>query len=304
MPADTLLSSSQLRKPPKTTLRNLLTVTRQRLLSFRLVSLYLTSLSLFGIIHDSLRFGLSNLFASTLAYYNAFIGFVFQPLELVLVTILNMLKPILPFGFELIGEWRHAFVVMGIYFAADLRGSYIPRNLPWQATVSAAIFGLLVSLIFSVAGGYLGETKNPIWAILMPILGLSVYELLKAPFSASFVPIPSYSWLGTFSYYSLIYGVGDLILGAISTLLYLTSPWSSEPGAEVIVLIIFLLLLAMRNFIAAWIKLYIVPLEKEVSRSTTYVRSGSVRLAINLLYALILLFSYVLINGYLSSQGM
>ncbi len=279
--------------------KNPLEFLKEQLFSFKAASAYLTSLSLLGMLEEGLKFGLSRLFHAALAYYEAFLAFVFTPIEFLFNRLFSILHLLFAWDLHLLGEWRHAFMVMGLYFIVDLRAGYIPRRFPWPATASTAGIGLLIASVFSIGGGYLGENISPIWAVLMPIFGFGVYELLKAPISASYIPISSYSWTGTFAYYSLLYGVGNLLLGGFSVLAYMTSPWASVPGAEVLILVFFLFLLAVRNLVVAWIKTFIVKVNAR-DRLMTFLTSGSVRVAINVLYTLLMLFGNVVINAYLS----
>ncbi len=276
---------------------------RRYFVDFRAISILFTSLSIFGFVHAGLNFGLSRAFELLLSVYNESLSFVLKltQIEPALRFILSRLSKIFDIDLDLHEHWRHSFVVMALYFAIDLR-SYVDRKLPLPATISSAIFGVLIAIAFSVASGIYSLADPIRLAIVLPIAGFVLYELAKAPVTATFVPIVGLSWLQTYLYYTINYGVFNAALGFASVKVFEAPQLVKLDGSGALIFVAFLILLCLRNvlvsaFKATWKR------NTEISWWSQFFGSGSVRAAVNIVYALGLCALYLMSNAALKAVG-
>lgn len=266
-------------------------------LSWKAIPVYFTTLSIVSLIQHTLELGLSKVFEFILNEYNELLELAFIPLEWLLAPAVAYLSHLFNIDIDLGESWRHALFIMFMYFVIDLRVGYLRRKSSWAAIISTSLIGIFVGTVFSTLSAMAAAADRKITAALIPAVGFGVYEMIKAPFTASMSPVMNKSWRESFFYFFNWYGVGNLIIGLCAFLIFLISPLSSKDAAEFLILVIVLFLISLRNLVAAFYRAYFITRKIHSNWIHHFLISGSVQVAANLIIALFLGIVSLILNA-------
>lgn len=266
-------------------------------LGWKAFPVFMTAFSIFALISEAIRFPLSDLFSILIDQYNYVIGVLTLPIRLLAEPLIRLISSWLGLDIELGIGWRHALFILAMYFFIDFRIGYLRRASPLTATVSTVVIGIVTATLASLCSGVLSALGMPLSASVVPPLGFAVYEMAKAPVTANFMTIEEKGKWGTFWYYFLWYGVSNSVLATISLFVYLQSPLRKTTGSEPIVLIIFIFFVSIRNIVMALYKAYTFTRTKHPKWLGHCLISGSMQVAGNLIFALIITGGLVAINA-------
>ena len=213
------------------------------------LGIILSSLSIFLLIHQGIEFSLSRPFLVITAYYEAFIQVVLKPFEPYVLYAATYISEVLRINIEVQPHWRHAFIVMVVYFLVDFR-TYVIRRYFATSVVTFSV-ALVLATVASVGSGHFDLNDPGMRSVILPIAAFFLYEVMKAPWSATFIRRPDTSWLYTFGYYTVLYGLLNMLIGVVVVGGIALFGKAGAPGYNVGAFVLFLLLVSARNFIIA-----------------------------------------------------
>ena len=170
-----------------------------------------------------------------------------------------------------------------LYFINDARTNWgLGRKV---YAISNGVWGSFLALTIAIGTGVIAPDVSSAYTTIIPVLGLAAFAIGSSIFVATFVGFATQPWATTFKYHvktrvlpSIIMGVGVIIIG------FFTNP-QSIPGANPVLVLFYVALLAFRDMaIAAWVA-RTQPLP-EVTFSQRLAGQGSWKLGTYILFVL------------------
>jgi len=204
----------------------------------------LSVLLLFG---HATQFGWVSVVEVILSYYEFVKNFVLAPIKPVAQSLIEAVSEVFQFDLKLLDHWSDVFVLVTLYLAARTR-SYWKAGMKRRAGFRAiwgAIIGFLTGTVAGVSepSGVAGN----IYIIVVVVVGLAVFDIVDAAWSATFHRETGLTWLQDWARYAG-FSMPSILMGVVFTLVaYLTYPlwspsWIDAPG--IIAVLVFSVALA------------------------------------------------------------
>lgn len=144
------------------------------------------------------EFALGDFLIAVLEYYEGEVGRLFALLEPLINRQLSHLREWFGWNLQLYPHWKHAFILLWLYFGACARGYWQTGKAGSAAFV--ALWGGLVALVAGAASGTvaLGNARGSMFIALWPIAGVIVFELGYNAWVATFDRDRRDTWLADF----------------------------------------------------------------------------------------------------------
>ena len=206
----------------------------------------------------------------------------------------------LKFGLEIRTSnlWAESVGVMGTYFLTDYMQNYVGNRRPIGLHLTTLLNGLSVTLIFSLLGDNLGGVGE--FNIIYPILGFSMYELIKAPITATWLRAEQHSFWQALRWYIVLFAGMNLLLGFVATLPKTIGLPGYNEKYDVILLIAFWALLIIRNLAVTAYRQAFVETNLPGSKFENFIGSGSVKIAMSLSVIIFLFLAILAANTLLT----
>lgn len=221
-----------------------------------LLSFLLGLLSLIVLAKQGLLIGIAAPFAVLIGYYQKVTQILLGWADAPIATIIAYLEGIININLHFDGVWKHIFILLWLYFGSDVRINL--RSRRYSFGLFSLAWGTIVAIVTSVVTVAFGFSapRLSMPAILVPIIGIIVFDLFRCVWGASFSPpdptavfLPSQLWIDRFIRRTYVYVVPTIVIGCL--ILFCARTQASNPvlvnsgNPHLIFLAFFFLLLAL-----------------------------------------------------------
>lgn len=270
---------------------------QDQLVGWKAAPIFFTAFSMFALAQSAIGFTLSEFMKTVLDGYNGVVGVLTWPLRELVEPVIVFIASTFKLEIDLGVGWRHALFILAMYFLIDLRVGYLRRRSALVATLSTAAIGMVIAMVASTSSVVFAALSQPLLSAMSPPLGFALYEMFKAPITAKYMPVQGMTYWASALYFFSFYGVGNAILAIVSLMVFLALPFSANAGAELLVLIIFIVLVALRNIVMAFSRAYVFERRRHANRTGAMLISGSMQVAGSLMLALLATAGLVVMNA-------
>jgi hypothetical protein len=204
------------------------------------------SLSLFQLVQQGWDLGLAAILETLLSYYRHAVGFVLDPIEPILLWVLDEIERAMRIQLDLYPHWKHVFVPMSLYIGAEVRVTWPMAGLERKiAAVAIAVYGGAIALAASIASGTIPvNDPNPLF-VVYPAVAIIAYNVVQTLWNATFHRYPGNTWLQSFRYYSVVLILSSALISGVAVVVSLLVPRTESQNTLMLLLLV--ALLALRN---------------------------------------------------------
>ena len=193
---------------------------KKALATASLLSFLFGLLSLVILVKQALLIGIVAPLEQLIQFYQKTIGVLLGWADAPAKALIDVLERSLQINLHFDAAWKHVFVLLGLYFSSDIRTNLQSRR--YAFAIFTVVWGSVVASVTSIVATAAGFSSSHVYmpAILAPIAGVIIFDLVRCIWGASFAPpdptavyLPAQAWIDRFIRRIYIYVVPTIVIG-------------------------------------------------------------------------------------------